>query len=430
MSWVRIPPNPCRYIHVIYEFWTTIYWMAANSLAEMLSPYQNFVYALKSKEVKRQYPSLLDKFLHFITIDGSMEEKCHKLYSLAKTNNPLLQSHLIKYCIFQKERVERSEISEGTLRNYLKPIKLFFEMNDVVLPWKKITKGLPSPKQAADDRCPTKEEIKKLLDFSDKRVKVIALVMLSSGIRVGAWNWLRWKHVKPIYDANKDLLAAKLRVYVRENEEYFTFLSPEAYTALKEYMDFRKLHGETINGESWLIRDTWQKIDKRHGHRIGLAKFPKKMDSEGIRRMIYDAWKIQGVIEKLESKNSNHEFKSSHGFRKFFETHAMQVMYSSNVELLMGHFSSMGMKKNYYKPTEQMLLDDYLKAVPLLTIISISNEKVLTEKIRELSERNENNEHLIRARLDEKDDVLKALADRVLKLTEEMDRLKIIKKIT
>jgi integrase len=171
---------------------------------------------------------------------------------------------------------------------------------------------------------------------------------------------------------------AQLEVYGGERDEYFSFITPEAYIALKDYMDFRELHGEKITGESWLIRDTWQKIDKRHGHNIGLAINPKRLDSEGIRKLIYDAWKVQGVtIKKTDSENRNHEFKSSHGFRKFFETHAMQVMYSSNVELLMGHSSSMGLKKNYYKPTEKMLQDDYVKAVNLLTL---NNTKLKLEK--------------------------------------------------
>ena len=293
-------------------------------LNDVLSPYQNFKYALKSKDVQRQYPSLLDKILNFLQFGGNMDEKCIQLHNLAKENSSLLQSYLIKYCVFQKGRIQNKEISEGTLRNYLKPIKLFFEMNDIVVPWKKVIKGLPSPKQAADDRCPTVDEIRKLLDFPDRRIRVIVLIMLSSGIRVGAWNWLRWKHVTPIYYKNTgELMAAKLQVYVKENEEYFTFMTPEAYSVLKDYMNFRTLHGEKITGDSWLVRDTWQKIDKRHGHRIGLAKFPKKLDSEGIRRMIYDAWKVQGIIENLESDTKNHEFKSSHGFRKFFETHVI-----------------------------------------------------------------------------------------------------------
>jgi hypothetical protein len=185
---------------------------------------------------------------------GSMDDKCAQLYKLAKENNSLLQSYLIKYCVLQKERVQNNEISEGTLRNYLKPIKLFFEMNDIVVPWKKIIKGLPSPKQVADDRCPTVKEIRKLLDFPDRRVKVIVLIMLSSGIRVGAWNWLRWKHVTPMYSNNSgDLVAAKLQVYVNENDEYFTFMTPEAYLTLKEYINFRGLSLQQISFDLRII---------------------------------------------------------------------------------------------------------------------------------------------------------------------------------
>ncbi len=41
-----------------------------------LSPYQNFVYALKSKDVKRQYPVYVSRFLKFINMDGaSLEEQ-------------------------------------------------------------------------------------------------------------------------------------------------------------------------------------------------------------------------------------------------------------------------------------------------------------------------------------------------------------------
>ena len=35
-----------------------------------LSPYDNFVYALKAKATKRQYPNRLDRFLSFIGLEG------------------------------------------------------------------------------------------------------------------------------------------------------------------------------------------------------------------------------------------------------------------------------------------------------------------------------------------------------------------------
>jgi hypothetical protein len=41
-------------------------------------------------------------------------------------------------------------------------------------------------------------------------------------------------------------------------------------------------------------------------------------------------------------------------------------MRSINVESLMGH--SIGVSNSYYRPTEDKLLDDYLKAIPFLTI--------------------------------------------------------------
>jgi predicted RNase H-like nuclease (RuvC/YqgF family) len=48
------------------------------------------------------------------------------------------------------------------------------------------------------------------------------------------------------------------------------------------------------------------------------------------------------------------------------KTRAEQVMNRLNVEYLLGH--PVGLNANYYKPTEQELLEDYLKAVPALTI--------------------------------------------------------------
>jgi len=45
-----------------------------------LTPFENFLYALKAEESKRQYPHRLDKFLTFLEFQGTIEEKCAKLY--------------------------------------------------------------------------------------------------------------------------------------------------------------------------------------------------------------------------------------------------------------------------------------------------------------------------------------------------------------
>ena len=144
-----------------------------------ISPYERFYLALKSPESKRQYPHRLDKFLTYMEFQGNIEEKCAKLYDFSKNNFDVLQSHLIRFINSQKERIDKKEISEGTLHNYIKAIKLFLTMNDIVINWKKLAKGIPQEKQNADDRIPTMDEIHKLVQHPDRRVKIIAYMMIS-----------------------------------------------------------------------------------------------------------------------------------------------------------------------------------------------------------------------------------------------------------
>ena len=42
----------------------------------------------------------------------------------------------------QLDRVNSKEITGTTVGNYLKSIKLFYEMADISIAWKKITRGL------------------------------------------------------------------------------------------------------------------------------------------------------------------------------------------------------------------------------------------------------------------------------------------------
>jgi hypothetical protein len=205
----------------------------------VLSPYENFVYALRVKETKRQYPHRL--FMSFMGLQGDIPEKCAKLYEFSKDNVNLLQSYIIKFINFQKQRIENKQIAEGTLHNYIKAIKLFLSMNDIEINWKRIGKGVPAERHSADIRIPRIEEIKKLIEHPDRRIKPIVFTILSAGFRVGSWDYLKWKHVIPIF-RNNILVAAKiiLKNTKMNNREYYSFISPEAYHSLKSWMDFRQ----------------------------------------------------------------------------------------------------------------------------------------------------------------------------------------------
>jgi len=144
--------------------------------------------------------------------------------------------------------------------------------------------------------------------------------MASSGIRIGAWDSLQWKHISPIYSESGQVIAAKIIVYAGDAEEYYSFITPEAYLSLKEWMDFRKSYGEKINGESWVMRDLWQTTNVKYGAKWGLAAYPKKLKSSGVKRIIERSLWEQGLRQHLKNNKKRHEWKAAHGLRKFYKT--------------------------------------------------------------------------------------------------------------
>ena len=159
-------------------------------------------------------------------------------------------------------------------------------MNDLLLNWKKISRGLPIGRRAANDGAPSIEEIRKLIEYPDRRLKAIVFTMISSAIRIGAWDYLRWKDIIPASDVIGEIIAARVRLYADDSEQYYTFITPQAYASLKDWIDFRISCGEKINADSWVMRDIWQTTNMKYGARLGLATFPKKLKSSGIKRLL------------------------------------------------------------------------------------------------------------------------------------------------
>jgi hypothetical protein len=178
-----------------------------------------------------RYTTRLNRFSSFIGIEGSsIEERCRVFVEKGRNDSDWMFKNIIKFIQIQKDRVDKKEITGSIIRNYVKAIKLFTEMNDIPISWKKITRGLPKGRKWADDRAPTIEEIRKIAEYPDRRIKPIVHTMVSSGIRLGAWDYLRWRHIHPIYE-NNELLAATVLVYAGEEEQYTTYLSSEACRA-------------------------------------------------------------------------------------------------------------------------------------------------------------------------------------------------------
>ena len=124
----------------------------------------------------------------------------------SEENNNLYwaEDNILLFLDFHKQRVLKKELAPGTLGTFYWAIKIFCDAHERDIPnkidWKRISKALPKAKSYSNDRAPKVEEIRKLVEYPDRRIKPLVFVMCSSGIRLGAWKYLRWKHVTPIRD--------------------------------------------------------------------------------------------------------------------------------------------------------------------------------------------------------------------------------------
>jgi hypothetical protein len=396
--------------------------LAGKEMPNEISPYALFRYSIRSELTRKYYERRLRTFLDFIgfhTENREMDSRANSFAQIAKNDINQTCKQLISFLSFQKERVAQRDITAATLRNFVKSLKSFCDSTDLDIPWKKITKGLPRGKQAASDRAPSTDEIRKLLEYPDRRIKPIVLTMASSGIRLGAWDTLQWKHIKPFWNEKGEPVAAKIIVYEGDVEEYYSFITGEAYQALADWIDFRSSYGEKITGDSWLMRDLWQTTNVRYGARWGLATCPKKLKSSGIKRLLNRALWEQGLRQPLKEGAKRHEWKAAHGFRKFYKTRAEQVMKPINVEITMGH--NIGVSGSYYRPKESEVLSDYSNAVDILTI---GNDKMIIKKqVEALQQKNIENEYIIKGKLQEKDDQINSLTAQFSNMQNLLERL-------
>jgi hypothetical protein len=76
---------------------------------------------------------------------------------------------------------------------------------------------------------------------SSSLIKAIVYMMASSGIRKEAWDELKMKHITP--ETSGNITCRRMLIYPGHREEYYTFITLEAYNALKGWIDYRASNG-------------------------------------------------------------------------------------------------------------------------------------------------------------------------------------------
>lgn len=309
----------------------------------------------------------------------NLERLANSFISKARADIAFAQDAIVNWIRYQKARVEKGEIDEVTVRSYYKPIPLFYSQNDILnINWRRITHNLPHGSPIQRDRAPTLDELRQLLTYQkkDRRIKLVVTFMASSGIRIGAWDYLRVKDLEPIKEDGK-ILAAKLTVYRGQNKgkarQYTTFVSSEAYGAFEEYRKYRESFHEEITPDSPIVRNLFPPDSYRSNPNevVPLRSF-------GVKRLVEDALRATDLRHK-QVGTKRYDFQANHGFRKFFETTLLNHGVSPLHTAVLTNHHDTGLMNNYYRPTEEDLKGIYLKVEPELLISNEWRAKVKDE---------------------------------------------------
>jgi len=312
--------------------------------------YFNFINSINSEETKKQYAYCLDQFL-----------KYHKLDLKKFLHLPQQQmTNLIIAYLVQKK------VSKALKNVIFASIKHACDMNDILLNWRKMKKFARSGKTGNEifgkDRGYEHKEIQQILEYSEQRVKTAFLILASTGMRIGHLSQLKIEDLQRIQD------LYKITVYSGDKEQYITFTTPECAKEIDAYLEFRKRRGDQITGNSYLMVKKFKDNQKT-----------KPFKGDSLSALLHLNINNSGVRDPNINRYKRQQIPLLHGFRKFFTKQLQDSKVNPEIIRRL-HGWDTGLMGHYYKPTEQDMLNEYLKAVPLLTI---SNEERLKFKLEE-----------------------------------------------
>jgi integrase len=325
-----------------------------------------FEESMKSGHTRRAYLIYFKKYRNYLGSKSKLEEEDPKK----------IEQSIIDYIILLKKTK-----SFAAIHNYVSAIIAFYKINDIALNTNKIKRFMPQQRKSNKDRSYRHEEILKLLEFADERMRVVILLLASTGMRIGAIPSLTLSSLE-IIEIESGIKIYKITVYENDKEEYFTFTTPECAKAIDEYLEMRSRYGEKINNNTLLIREQFDIRDP-----FAISR-PVKIISRTLETKLVDLAIRSGLRKKIILEEHQKYLGSSfrkdvalcHGFRKFFTTQLVNSKLNPEIrEMLLGH--KIGLASCYYKPTDDDFLIEYQKAVNSLTINEVNKLKMQVKKL-------------------------------------------------
>lgn len=344
------------------------------------NPLDLFHSGIKTHATDETYTKILKIVLCTVCEDvlsGTFEERACGLVERARMNP--MWVHNLMYHISQllRERTElphtdNNYLNPSSVVSYFAPVKKLLDMNDISVPWRHVFGTFPSKKRAVYTRGWRREEIQKMLRHAcGIKHRALILVIASSGVRVGGLD-LNWGDLVPIvrdgdsmitesHDTQKEVECIALLVHRNSNDEYITFITPEAYSTLMEY------------------KQVWQQdvgrppcpddpVFKKNG------MVPDRLNAACIESQINKILHKTGLRQQTLN-GRRYSVPALHGFRLFWAKIVKDAISDDSPlssltkkEYMMGHMGMTKLDRNYYHTHMLELAKEYIGAVPALTI--------------------------------------------------------------
>ncbi len=311
------------------------------------------------------YVKAIRKFVKFIGLQDP-ETALNKLQN-GEVNGETQADAFIDYALDKKNGLG---YSHSTVRNFIFGVKKWFELNGVKINWEKIE--LPtSTETSQEDRAPSKEDLKALLNHARARDRAVIYTDTSSGLRIGTLLSLNIGDVDFNYPDVARITVERKRGRKFATKRtgtpgklFYTFITPEAKKGLQQYFMEREAAGEKLGPDSPLIGDAYHK-----GQRETVEDY-EKVWARLLRRS-----GLAQKIRKVEKRDETQRWYNLHihTLRKYFRSNCVGVDVSYR-ERWMGHKGGC-LDESYFKAEEPLHLAEYRKAIPNLTIYATPVEQ-------------------------------------------------------
>ena len=336
-----------------------------------------FYSGMKSQETRRTMGGNLQQFLVDVCqdiLEGDINQRAEQFVNIARKDQQRAVQIILAYTKMLKSRTtlaknDKDYLNPSSVPNKIKPIKKLLDMSGVGLGWKRIYCTYPEEDNTHKGRGYTRDEIKMLLEYADGlATEFFILAACSGGMRVGAWENLKWECVFPIYQEDNEyvikstndngvIVCAAMIVYKGTHEEYISLISKEAWNKLELYKrEWIQITNKEPSNSDFLL----------------LEKFgTSPMTVSAIRKRMSKLVRKAGLRGRLPEGQKRHEVPATHGFRRFWDKVMMDTVRSSDKlsalvkkERLLGHDGITTTDKNYYWTDILDLVPDYIIAMP------------------------------------------------------------------